>query len=159
MIRVFRRGHWPVRGSQIFKVLSRVWVLLVISIVMIIGGVAVSRIRGFFGTEENRSYADSNLDTGKSFHPKSLIYEVFGPPGTVAEISYYDINAEPQVVNGADLPWAVQLTTNLASLTGNIAVQGDSDTIGCRIIVDGKIRAERITTGKNAFTYCVVKAA
>ena len=29
---------------------------------------------------------------------------------------------------------------------GNIVAQGDSDSIGCRIVVDGEVKAERIST-------------
>jgi len=37
--------------------------------------------------------------------------------------------------------------------------QGDSDSIGCRIVVDGEVKAERISNQVSAFTYCILKAA
>ena len=37
--------------------------------------------------------------------------------------------------------------------------QGDSDSIGCRIMVDGVVKAEKIAHEVNAFTFCLLKAA
>jgi hypothetical protein len=42
---------------------------------------------------------------------------------------------------------------------GNIVAQGDSDSIGCRIVVDGVVKAARISHEVNAFTFCLLKAA
>jgi hypothetical protein len=37
--------------------------------------------------------------------------------------------------------------------------QGDSNSIGCRITVDGEVKAERISNEVNAYTFCLLKAA
>jgi hypothetical protein len=37
--------------------------------------------------------------------------------------------------------------------------QGDSDSIGCRILVDDEVKAEKISDQYNAFTSCLLKAA
>lgn len=137
----------------------RTWIPLVILVVVIVGGFTVHRIRGFFGSENRPSYSDTNLENSKPFNPKHLTYEIFGPPGTVADISYFDVNSEPQRVDGAVLPWSLHITTNDAAVMGNIVVQGNSDSIGCRITVDGKVRAERVSNEVNAYTYCLVKSA
>lgn len=137
----------------------RTWIPLVILVVVIVGGFTVHRIRGFFGSENRPSYSDTNLENSKPFNPKHLTYEIFGPPGTVADISYFDVNSEPQRVDGAVLPWSLHITTNDAAVMGNIVAQGNSDGIGCRITVDGKVRAERVSNEVNAYTYCLVKSA
>lgn len=137
----------------------RTWIPLVILVVVIVGGFTVHRIRGFFGSENGPSYSDTNLENSKPFNPKHLTYEIFGPPGTVADISYFDVNSEPQRVDGAVLPWSLHITTNDAAVMGNIVAQGNSDSIGCRITVDGKVRAERVSNEVNAYTYCLVKSA
>lgn len=137
----------------------RTWIPLVILVVVIVGGFTVHRIRGFFGSENRPSYSDTNLENSKPFNPKHLTYEIFGPPGTVADISYFDVNSEPQRVDGAVLPWSLHITTNDAAVMGNIVAQGNSDSIGCRITVDGKVRAERVSKEVNAYTYCLVKSA
>lgn len=137
----------------------RTWIPLVILVVVIVGGFTVHRIRGFFGSENRPSYSDTNLENSKPFNPKHLTYEIFGPPGTVADISYFDVNSERQRVDGAVLPWSLHITTNDAAVMGNIVAQGNSDSIGCRITVDGKVRAERVSNEVNAYTYCLVKSA
>jgi nitrate reductase NapE component len=148
-----------VKGISIFKVLGRLWIPLVIVVVVGIAGFTVSRIHGLFGSEKRPSYADSQIDETKPFNPKQLIYEIFGPPGTVADISYFDVNSEPQRVDGAELPWRLEIVTTLPAVMGNIVAQGDSNSIGCRITVDGVVKAERVSNEVNAYTYCLVKAA
>lgn len=127
--------------------------------VVIVCGFVVYRVHGYFGSEKRPSYADSNLQNPKPFNPKRIVYEVFGPPGTVATITYFDVNTDPQSVDNAALPWSLHITTDKAAMMGNLAAQGDSSSIGCRITVDDVVKAERIATGVSAFTYCLVKSA
>ncbi len=136
-----------------------VWIPLVIVVVIASGGYTVARLHGVFGSEKRPSYGDAGSDDSKPFHPKQLTYEVFGPAGTVADISYFDVNADPRTVDGANLPWSAKLTSNQAALLGNIVAQGNSDSIGCRILVDGEVKAERISNEVNAYTFCLLKAA
>ena len=42
---------------------------------------------------------------------------------------------------------------------GSIVAQGDSDSIGCRFVVDGVVEAATIAHEVNAPTVCVLKAA
>lgn len=147
------------KGISIFRVLQRSWIPLVIVVVVGLGGFTVWRIHGIFGSEKRPSYSDSASDKSKPFNPKQLTYEVFGPPGTVADISYFDVNADPKRVDGAQLPWSLHLTTTSPAVMGNIVAQGNSNSIGCRIVVDGVVKAEKITHEVNAFTYCVLKGA
>jgi len=53
------------------------------------------------------------------------------PVGTVADISYFEVNSDPQ---------------NSSAVVGDVVAQGDIDSIGCRIVVDGQVKAERIRT-------------
>ncbi len=139
--------------------LSRTWIPLVILAVAVAAGFVVDRVHGYFGSEKRPSYADSNLDNPKPFNPKEITYEVFGPPGTVADISYFDVNSDPKRVDGATLPWSLHLTTTKAAIMGDLVAQGDSDSIGCRIVVDGVVKAEKVKNETHAFTYCLVKSA
>lgn len=147
------------KGIPIIKVLGRVWIPMVILAVVAVAGFTVLRIHGYFGSDKRPSYGDGQVEEVKPFNPKQLVYEVFGPPGTVADISYFDIDAEPQRVDGAHLPWRLEIVTTLPAVMGNIVAQGDSSSLGCRIIVDGVVKAERISNEVNAYTYCLVKAA
>jgi hypothetical protein len=140
-------------------VLRRLWIPLVILVVIGAGGLTVSRLHGIFGSEKRPSYADTKINDAKPYDPKHLTYEVFGPPGTVAEISYFDVNGDPQRLDGARLPWSLQFAFTQAAVVGSIVAQGDSDSIGCRIVVDGEVKAEKITHEVSAFTFCLLKAA
>ena len=147
-----------VKGISI-RVLQRSWIPLVIVMVVGLGGFTVWRIHGIFGSDKRPSYSDSANSDTKPFNPKHLTYEVFGPPGTVADISYFDVDADPRRVDGAHLPWTLNLTTTSAAVMGNIVAQGNSGSIGCRIVVDGVVKAEKVSHEVNAFTYCVLKGA
>ena len=119
----------------------------------------MSRLHGIFGSEKRPSYADTKVNDTKPFNPKHLTYEVFGPSGTVADISYFDVNGDPQHIQGVSLPWSMQLEITEASAVGSLVAQGDSDDIGCRIIIDGEVKAERTSNNVNALTYCLLKSA
>ena len=127
--------------------------------VVAVGAFIVYRVHGYFGSEKRESYSDSNLKNPEPFNPKRIVYEVFGPPGTVADISYFDVNADPQRVDNATLPWSLHISTTKAAMVGNLTAQGDSDSIGCRILIDDQVKAERQSNGVNAFTFCLVKSA
>ena len=147
------------RGFSIVRVLRRLWVPLVIFAVVVAGGFTVSRLHGIFGSEKQLSYSDTKVDNAKPFNPKHLRYEVFGSPGTVADISYFDVNGEPQHLKGAPLPWSLEFAITSATAIGNVIAQGDSDSLGCRIFVDDVVKAEKTTHETNAFAFCLLKAA
>jgi hypothetical protein len=123
-----------------------------------VGGFTVWRLH-VFGSQKRPSYADTKHEDTKPFNPKQLTCEIFGPAGTVADISYFDLNSDPQRVGGATLPWSLKLTTTLPAIVGNIVAQGNSNRISCRIGVDGEVTAERISHEVNAFTFCGLKPA
>jgi hypothetical protein len=132
---------------------------MVVLAVVTVSTFAVYRVHGYFGSQKRESYADSNMETAKAFNPKRIIYEVFGPAGTVADISYFDVNSDPQRVNAAKLPWSLDISTTKPAVMGNLVAQGDGDSIGCRITVDGEVKAERVANEVDAYTFCVVKSA
>ena len=105
----------------------------------------MSRLHGLFGSEKSLSYSDTRADN-KPYNPQHLRYEVFGPPGTVALISYYDDNGAPQHVDGVNLPWSLEFAMTAATGMGSVAAQGDSDSIGCRILMDGVVKVEKISS-------------
>lgn len=147
------------KGMRIVRVLRTAWIPLVVLLVIGCGGFIVWRVHGIFGTEKRPSYVDGQVHDTKPSNPKQMIYEVFGPSGTVADISYFDVNSQPRQVDGARLPWSLKITTTSPSVVGSIVAQGDSDSIGCRIVVNGEIKAERISNEVNAYTHCLVKGA
>jgi Mycobacterium membrane protein len=153
------QGSHRNRGFSIFRVLRRLWVPLVILAVVVAGGFTVSRLHGIFGSEKQLSYSDTRVDNAKPFNPKHIKYEVFGAPGTVADISYFDVNGEPQHLKGAQLPWSLEFAITSATAVANVMAQGDSDSIGCRIFVDDVVKSEKTTNEASAFTFCLLKSA
>lgn len=154
------RGLRRNRGPGIFQIVRRVWIPLVVLAVIGAGGFTVSRLHGIFGSEKSISYGDTRNDPAKPLNPKHMRYEIFGAPGTVAQISYFDGNGDPQFVQGVSLPWSLEFPISTAGSIGSLAAQGDSDTIGCRILVDGVVKAEKTTVHEaSSFASCVLKAA
>ena len=143
----------------VFTLLKRLWIPLVVVAVLAAGGLTVSRLHGIFGNEQALSYGDTKNDKGKPYNPKKMKYEVFGPPGTSAQISYFDENGNP-VHTDATLPWSLEFPISAAAGIGSIAAQGNSETIGCRITVDGEVKAENTSTHEvSSFVSCLLKAA
>jgi hypothetical protein len=153
------RKRPPRRRFAFLRALKRVWIPLAIMLVVVIGGFTVSRLHGLFGSEKRLSYGDTRIDTTKPFKPKHLVYEIFGAPGTVADISYIDINGDPQLVQGVTLPWTLDVVLTPSASVGNLMAQGDSDSIGCRILLDGVVKAEHVTNEEQAFATCAPKTA
>ena len=56
------------------------------------------------------------------------------------------------------LPWAYDATTTQPAVFVNVAAQGDSDSIGCRITIDDVAKDERSPDNVNAYTFCVDKS-
>ena len=140
------------------RLAKRVWIPLVIVIVVAIAGFTVHRIRTFFGAEGIITTPRVFADDPEPFDPKVVKYEIFGS-GTYANINYLDLDAKPQRLDGAALPWSLTLQTTAPSAAPNIVAQGDGGSVTCRITVDDEVKDERTATGVNALTYCFVKSA
>jgi hypothetical protein len=91
--------------------LSRRWTLLVAVVVVALAGFAVYRLHGIFASHDVTSTPSGSENDIVPFNPKHVVKEFFGPPGTVATITYLDVNAQPQRVDAATLPWAYDTTT------------------------------------------------
>ncbi|BBY61788.1 MmpS family protein [Mycolicibacterium helvum] len=141
------------------KALRRAWIPLVIVIVVALAGFGVFRLHGIFGKTELTRPGSGLANDTKPFNPKQVTYQIFGPQGAVATINYLDLDAQPQIARDIALPWSLTLTTTAPAASANIVAQGDTDTIGCRILVDGVLKDEKTSTGVNAQTFCLVKSA
>jgi len=142
----------------VIKIAKRVWIPLLIIVVVVIAGFTVSRIRTFFGAEGILTTPKVFADDPEPFDPKVVKYEIFGT-GTYANINYLDLDAKPQRLDGAAIPWSLTLQTTAPSAAPNIVAQGDGSSVTCRITVDDEVKDERTATGVNALTYCFVKSA
>ncbi len=138
--------------------LGRRWMLLMAVVVIAVAGFAVYRLHGIFASEDVVSTPNNSANEIVPFNPKHVVIEVFGPPGTVATVTYLDVNAQPQRADAVTLPWAYDATTTLPSVAVNVTAQGDSDSIGCRIKIDDVVKDERSVNTVNALTYCLDKS-
>ena len=132
------------------RALRRAWLPLVILLVVAVAVFSVYRLHGVFGKNELTRQGSGLANDTKPFNPKTVTYEIFGPPGAVATINYLDLDAQPQIARDVTLPWSLTLTTTAPAASANIVAQGDTDTIGCRITVNGELKNEKTSTGVNA---------
>jgi Mycobacterium membrane protein len=132
--------------------------LLVAVLVVALAGFAVYRLNGIFGSKDVVSTPSGAANEIVPFNPKHVVMEVFGTPGTVATITYVDVDAQPQRVDNATLPWTYDTTTTQPAVFVNISAQGDGESIGCRIKIDDVVKDERTVNTLNAFTYCLDKS-
>jgi hypothetical protein len=132
--------------------------VLIAVVVVAVAGFAVYRLHGVFGAHNKRPTANAFSNEIVPFNPKHVVLEVFGAPGTVATINYLDVHAQPQRVDDAALPWSYDITTTDPAVFVNVVAQGNSDSIGCRITIDGVVKDERTVNTLNAYAYCLDKS-
>ena len=145
------------KAIPVGRALKKLWIPLVLVVVLAISGLVVSRL--------HKQFASANLNAGAGagieivqFNPKIMVYDVYGSPGSSAQISYFDPDANVHSIT-APLPWSVTLSTTLPTVSANLMAQTDGDQIGCRVTVNGTVREEQSANGVNAQTYCLVKSA
>jgi hypothetical protein len=148
-----------VDGISISTLVKRNWPALVTVAVVMVAGFSVYRLHGIFGSHDGTAAPGTASDQIVPFNPKQVRLEVFGAPGTVATINFLDVDAQPQKVLDAPLPWSHTMTTTLPAVFGQVVAQGDGDVIGCRITVDGVVKAERTVNKVNAYTSCLDKSS
>lgn len=139
--------------------LKRAWVPLVVVVAVALGGIAVTRLRGVFGSDAIFTATGSSAEPLEPSHVKRVTYEVYGPGDTAGSVSYLDQKAQPEQANFTSLPWTLTITTTVPAVIASVVAQGNSDNLGCRITVNGELKDERSTAGRHAQTSCLVKAA
>ena len=132
--------------------------LLVAVVVVVLAGFAVYRLNGIFASQDVTSTPSGSANEVAPFNPKHVVLEVFGPPGTVATITYLDVNTQPQRADAVTLPWAYDTTTTQPAVFVTVQAQGNSDSIGCRIKIDDVVKDERTVNTLNAYAYCLDKS-
>jgi hypothetical protein len=137
---------------------ARFWVPFVMVVVVVIAAFIVVQLHGIFGSETYEP-DNGNADAIIQFNPKHVLLEIFGAPGTVADINYLDEQAQPQRLNAVELPWSFEIVTTLTAVLANVIAQGNGDSIGCRITVNGVVRDQESENRYHAQTSCLVKSA
>jgi Mycobacterium membrane protein len=147
-----------VKAIPLTRMAKRAWIPLVLIVVLSISALGVTRLHKIFGSQDLNAGAGAGIEIVQ-FNPKIVLYEITGPPGTTANINYWDADANTHQVNGAPLPWQTTISTTLPAVSANIMAQSDGDQIGCRILVDGVVREQQHSDGHHAQTFCLVKSA
>lgn len=132
--------------------------MLLTLVVVALAGFAVHRLQGAFGSDTGGARRDAAADQIVPFNPKRVLLEVFGQSGASATITYLDVSARPQRVDGAALPWSYQDSTTTPAVLTNIQAQTDGDALGCRITIDGVVKVERFSDGTDAYVFCLDKS-
>ena len=140
-------------------ILKKAWVPLIVVVAVALGGEAVMRLRGVFGSDEIFSATAADAAPLESSHVKRVTYEVYGPATTAGSVSYLDKNARSGQASFTGLPWTSTVSTTAPAMLASVVAQGNSDNIGCRITVDGHVESENVSTGHHAQTSCLAKAA
>ncbi len=146
------------RSIPITRGIKRAWMPIVLVVVLAVSVLVVSRLHKIFGSQDLNANSGGGIEIVQ-FNPKFVRYDVDGPPGSTANINYWDENADTHQINAAPLPWTFTISTTLPSVSANIMAQSDSSQIKCRITVDGVVREEKQADGHNAQTFCLVKSA
>ncbi|WAC94453.1 MmpS family transport accessory protein [Mycobacterium sp. Aquia_213] len=134
------------------------WIVLVAILVVAVAGFGIYRLHGIFGSHDNTRANSGLANEIVPFNPKSVVLEVFGAPGATATINYLDVNAQPQQVKNAPLPWSFTITTTEPAVVANVVAQGNGDTLGCRITVNGEVKDQRTVNKVDAYTFCLDKS-
>ncbi|MCB0924003.1 MAG: transport acessory protein MmpS [Mycobacterium sp.] len=132
--------------------------VLVALVVIGVAGYTVYRLHGEFGSGYTTATPGGATDEIVPFNPKKVVLEVFGEPGATAMISFTDVHARPQHLANAPLPWSHRESTTTAAVIVNIMAQSDGNTLGCRITIDGQVKAERVVDIPGAYTFCLDKS-
>jgi hypothetical protein len=144
--------------SAMTGLVKRGWVPVVMVVVVAIASFMVAKLHGVFGSHMYTP-DNSNADAIIQFNPKHVLLEIFGAPGTVADINYLDEQAQPQRLDAVTLPWSFEIVTTLTAVLANVIAQGNTDSIGCRITVNGVVRDQESENSYHAQTSCLVKSA
>ena len=145
------------RAIPVGRALKHAWILLLLIVVLAVSGLVVSRLHKMFASADLNAGAGAGIEIVQ-FNPKVLVYDVYGSPGSSAQIGYFDPDANVHSIN-VTLPWSITLSTTLPAVSASLMARTDGDEIGCRVTVNGTVREEQSAKGVNAQTYCLVKSA
>lgn len=138
---------------------QRFWVVIVVVIALLLSSAVVSRLRTFFDSDLPFLAGAEHVDAIVPFNTKRVTYEIVGPETTTGQVSYLDVNGKTREAGFSTLPWSVTVTTTDPGILANVVAQGDSETLGCRILVNDKVVAEHHSVGRDAQAFCLDKAA
>ncbi|STZ80884.1 MmpS family transport accessory protein [Mycolicibacterium aichiense] len=139
--------------------LKRFWVVAIVAVALLAAVGVVGRLRTFFDSDKPYVAAAMPADAIKPINTKRVTYQIVGPAEASGRISYLDVNGRTIEASFTELPWSVTVSTTDPGVLANVVAQGDTDALGCRILVDDKLVAENFANGRDAQAFCLDKAA
>lgn len=85
--------------------------------------------------------------------PKAVVYEVNSASGRPITVSYLDAAGQSRLYSGAS-PWRTSLSTDDIAFAAGVTALSTSDTVTCRIRVDGRVADEKADTGISPSVSC-----
>ena len=139
--------------------LKRFWVALMVAAAVLAAAAVVGRLRTFFDSDKPYIGASLPADEIKPINTKRVTYEIVGPPNASGRVSYLDVNGKTIEAGFTSLPWSVTVSTTDPGVLANVVAQGDAAALGCRILVDDKLKVEDFAEGRDAQAFCLDKTA
>ena len=138
-------------------VLARVWMPLVAVVALAVGAVGVWKVHQFSAPPPVITV--NGPAAPPEFNLKRLTFELSGSVGQGGMLVYVDIDGHPHQVDLTTLPWSHTETTTLTVVSGSISAQVHGGQVGCRLLVNGVVRAEQSDDHQDAHVFCIVKSA
>ena len=144
---------------SLFGFLQRFWAVALVAVTLVAAGAVVGRLRTFFDSDLPFVAGSERVDAIVPFNTKRVTYEVVGPATATGQVSYLDATGTTREASFSTLPWSVSVSTTDPGVLANVVAQGDSGSLGCRILVNDKVVAEQHAQGRDAQAFCLDKAA
>ncbi|MCV7354394.1 transport acessory protein MmpS [Mycolicibacterium fluoranthenivorans] len=144
---------------SLFGFLQRFWVVALVAVTLLAAATVVGRLRTFFDSDLPFVAGSERVDAIVPFNTKRVTYEVVGPATTTGQVSYLDATGTTREATFSALPWSVSVSTTDPGVLANVVAQGDSGSLGCRILVNDKVVVEQHAQGRDAQAFCLDKAA
>ncbi|KEF94987.1 hypothetical protein K883_05172 [Mycobacterium sp. TKK-01-0059] len=132
----------------------RASIALLTTCVALLGGVVAYRLHRTIAAQGVSS--SRHVDEAPLVSVERIQYEVIGPAQTVGHVGYLDANAQAYAEPFTSLPWSHTLTAASPGVFAFVVAQGNSDTIGCRVIINGHVEQEQSVTGHPARAACLL---
>ncbi|GBG39888.1 MmpS family transport accessory protein [Mycobacterium montefiorense] len=138
-------------------VLARVWMPLVAVVAVAVGAVCMWKVHESSNPEPVITV--NQPAAPPEFSIKRLTYELFGSVGQGGMLVWVDVSGHPHRVDLTTLPWSHTEATTLTVVSGSISAQVQGGQVGCRLRVNGVIRAEQSDINQDAHVFCLAKSA
>lgn len=85
---------------------------------------------------------------------KHIVYEVISDSPSLNSVTWFDAQSAIQQKTDARAPWRLELRNSSTAVIAGVGAQTDGTSVTCRVIVDGKVRDEKTSTGQYAVVNC-----